>query len=121
MATTNENAQKEIGILLGLSKTATGFIKSEAAIQLSTDHPGFLTFPDLEDHFGTAMDTADSLLVGYIPRVEGRDKEAWIEYSSIHQGWILDANNATSGLQSIAVKRVTVVAETVVVEVEIPA
>ena len=102
MAATNEIAHKEIGILLGLSKTATGVIKSDAAIQLSTDHPGFLTFPDLKDHFGTAMDTADSLLVGYIPRVEGRDKEAWVEYSSIHQGWILDANNVTSGLQPIA-------------------
>jgi hypothetical protein len=104
MTTTNDITQKEIGILLGLSKTATAFITSEAAAtnQLSKYHPGFLTFPDLEDHFGTAMETADSLLVGYIPRVEGRNNEAWVEYSSINQGWILDANNVTSGLQPIA-------------------
>ena len=93
----NENGRQVVGALRFLSTTATSLIVEETrkADPSSFYRPGFLTMPHAEQQLDTVRTVTGALLVAYLPLVQSSDYEAWIEYSSAHQDWILQSNEQT--------------------------
>ncbi|KAL3924987.1 MAG: hypothetical protein SGILL_000700 [Bacillariaceae sp.] len=105
MVASQARLENDIDVLLGLSKTVTGFHEYEQEEQevqgRNTLTSGFVTTPHVDEHFGVALNTTDASIVGYLPRVVQANHQAWIDYSVANQDWILDANSASGGLEPI--------------------
>jgi hypothetical protein len=94
MAISDTNLENEFHVLMGLSRTVTALQSFEHDNE--GVHDGFVTVSDIDSHFGAARESIGATFVSYIPRITRDTHQAWINYSSSHQDWILDANNVSS-------------------------
>jgi hypothetical protein len=94
--TSNVRLENYMRVLLGLSKTITEFHAFE-----QYDEAGFVTIPNVDDHFGVAMASMNASVLGYLPRIVKANHQAWNDYSVANQDWILNSNSASSGLEPI--------------------
>ena len=91
MEVSNEHVQGVFGVMAGLATTATSFVKMEH--EANPQYPkGFMTFPNVENHFGTARNASGALVLAYLPMVAPTEMELWSNYSTENQKWILGSN-----------------------------
>lgn len=85
----NENVERVFFALETLSLTATTFIEQQ---KNDTKPDGFVTIPNVEHHLGSARRASQAILLGYTPRIEGKDEyNLWIEYVADNIGWMEEA------------------------------
>ena len=70
-----------------LSLLTTSFLIAEHKANPSLGK-GFVTIPDVEEHFGTARVNSGALVIAYMPEVPPSDVDAWNQYAKEKQGWI---------------------------------
>jgi hypothetical protein len=90
----------KVEILQGLSKTATSILK-DAKKENNQSLPGFLTFPDVQEHFGTALKSTRAVSIGYFPLIKSQNYQPWVDYSTTNSGWILEANHAVKSMTPV--------------------
>ena len=61
----------------------------------TTNPPGFMTLPDMEEHFSTARDITGALVMAYMPLIRSEHLQDWNQYSQANQGWISQSNGGT--------------------------
>ena len=90
----NQNAKTVLGILQGLSASATALIDIQQQQNLTTKYPpSFLTMPDVDAQLGLAQNSTGALVVAYMPLVETKDYDLWVEYAEENKGWITDGGD----------------------------
>jgi hypothetical protein len=92
---TGADMEKDLRVLMGLSRTVTTLHSFEYDDEGVYD--GFVTVPDVDSHFGAARESIGATIVSYVPRINMATHQAWINYSTSHQAWILDANDVSTG------------------------
>ena len=81
----NLKVNKIFQLMEGLSHTITSSILT---VNAESSHPGFITLPFVEEHFGTVRNASTSIALAYLPLVSKANSAEWDEYSSTNQGWI---------------------------------
>jgi Adenylate and Guanylate cyclase catalytic domain len=83
----DNNVQRIFNMLHSLSLLTTSFLISEHKVKPDLGK-GFVTIPDVEEHFGTARQNSGALVIAYMPEVSPSELEAWNQYSKEKQEWI---------------------------------
>lgn len=52
-----------------------------------------MTLPDAYDQLLAAREATGSLVISYMPQVQSKDYDLWIEYSQEYKGWISEASD----------------------------
>lgn len=82
----NNNINRVLNVLQGLSVMTTSYLIQDQKDGQIID--GFVTIPDVEQHFGTARASSGALVIAYLPEVRPSELEAWNQYSEANQDWI---------------------------------
>ncbi len=71
-----------------LSHTATSFLKAEERERTTDDgFNGFLTIPDVEVHFRSAIMAMEAIVLAYAPTLVEEQYFPWTNYSIVNQDW----------------------------------
>jgi hypothetical protein len=74
--------------LQALSHTATSFLKAEERERTTDDgFNGFLTIPDVEVHFRSAIMAMEAIVLAYAPTLVEEQYFPWTNYSTVNQDW----------------------------------
>jgi hypothetical protein len=83
-----------------LSLLTTSFLIAEHKANPSLGK-GFVTIPDIEEHFGTARKNSGALVIAYVPEVPPSDAEAWNQYTKDKQGWVQSSLGSVNVTDSV--------------------
>jgi Adenylate and Guanylate cyclase catalytic domain len=94
----NTNINRVLNVLEGLSVMTTSYLMQEKKNNLypQVGGDGFVTIPDVEQHFGTARDASGALVIAYLPEVKSEELDAWNKYSEANQGWIQESHSTVN-------------------------
>ena len=80
-------------MLQSLSLLTTSFLIAEHEAYPNLGK-GFVTIPDVEEHFRVARETSGAQVIVYLPEVSPSEVEAWNQYSQEKQGWIQESHGS---------------------------
>ena len=89
----DSNIKKILNVLQSLSLLTTSFLITEHEANPNLGK-GFVTIPDVEEHFRVARETSGALVIAYLPEVSPSEVEGWNQYSQEKQGWIQESHGS---------------------------